>query len=64
MEKTYTLKACCALCEYMWDSNFCPLYKTYDAARGVGDYTFDEETKFRIVCDEFDIVSKFQQAEK
>lgn len=64
MEKTYTLKACCALCEYVWDNNNCPLCKTFDAAHNMGDYTFDEAMKFRMICDEFEINSKLQQVEK
>lgn len=63
MEKTFKLKGCCALCEYVWDKNNCPMYKTYEAAHNIGEYTFDEEMKFRMICEEFEINSKLKQVE-
>ena len=59
MENIYTLKACCALCEYLWDENNCPLFKAFEAARNIGDYTYNNDMQFRMICDEFEINSKF-----
>ena len=52
---------CCALCEYLWDKNNCPLYSTYNAAKEYGNIeTFDNEVKYKLICDEFDLSSKWE----
>ena len=63
MEQTFNIKACCALCEYVWDASNCPLYKMLDAAHNIGEYAFDEGMKYHMICDKFEINSKLQQAD-
>lgn len=51
---------CCALCEYLWDKNNCPLYSTYNAAKEMCIETFDNELKYKLICDEFELNSKWE----
>ena len=63
MEQTFNIKACCALCEYFWDENNCPLFKTLSVAleRGIDD--FSQDMRYRMICNEFEINSKFKLTE-
>lgn len=70
MEKNGVIKSgvkiaqCCALCEYVWDNNNCPLYATYNVAKNdEGIETFDTEMKYKMICDEFDLSSKWKIVE-
>jgi hypothetical protein len=55
MRKEIKVKACCAICENLWDNTKCPLYSTYDGAAQHGESSFDDWVKWKVLCDSFNV---------
>lgn len=55
--KKEEVKQCCAVCEYIYDIEKCPLYYVYKDS----EYNdiFKPKGQYKMVCDEFQINSKF-----
>lgn len=60
--KKEEVKQCCAVCEYLYDKEKCPLYDIYNDS----DYNcvFRDTGKFKMVCDEFQINSRLVDTPK
>lgn len=54
--KKEEIKQCCAVCEYIYDKEKCPLYYVYKDS----EYNdiFKPKGQYKMVCDEFKINSK------
>ena len=54
--KKEEVKQCCAVCEYIYDKEKCPLYYVYKDS----EYNdiFKPKGQYKMVCDEFQINSK------
>lgn len=51
---------CCAICNFLYDKEECPLYRTYEAANRYGDETFDESAKYKVNCYNFVLDEKLK----
>lgn len=56
--KKEEVKQCCAVCEYIYDIEKCPLYYVYRDSEILYNNTFMETGKYKMVCDEFQINSE------
>lgn len=59
MEEKVELRKCCAICEYLYDKDECPLFQTYQMAEDCGTYNFSERAKYMVSCSKFKVNDKF-----
>lgn len=57
--KKEEVKQCCAVCEYFYNKPNCPMYQVYKDSEY--NCIFQETGKYKMVCDEFQIVETFGQ---
>lgn len=57
--KGIEIQPCCAVCELLYNCDFCPLYWTYHTAEEYSNGNFEENAKYVVCCNVFKLNQKF-----
>ena len=61
LENKITINPCCVVCENIYNSGKCPLFRVYSTAFEFGEDYFEKESKYHVCCDKFLLTSRVVQ---